>query len=377
MQCYHHLMTKVTNFFSKHALLFVVTFCLILFSPALRGFFSSDDWFIFRIAQIQNVKEFLNFFSFAHTEQYAGAYRPLSTSVFFWFFYQLFHLNPLPYFLFGLTLFSLTLITLYKLLTDLRFTRFVSLLAVFVYGISATNFTKLNFIGAYNEYFFALFILIALRLALKNHYLYLLFFVLALLSKETAIIFPGLLILTDWFTNRNPIRRFKFYLPTAIITVVYLYFRIFVFKSTEGDSYIFDPSLRKLANTLMWYFLWSLGTPEFLVDYVGSGLKVVPKFFLEFPVWSKLILFQLGLVFSIFTVAILTSFNHLRSTIKPYLFGIGFFIVSLLPVLFFPWHKFTHLLTLPLIGFTLILATAINNKKPSACSSFLLTCLSI
>lgn len=313
----------------------------------ITPFFSSDDWFHLRISDIHTFREFFNFFSFLPNAQSAAFYRPVSTQVFFSIFQKAFGLNPLPYYLFGFILFGLSIYLLYKFASTLTKN---APLVVFFYAFSVTNFTRLFFISAYQELFLVNFILLSLLTFRKKPLVAVISFILALLSKETAIVLPLLLLLTDWYQNKINLRRL---IPYIGILVPYLYLRLFVFHGSGGDSYIWDFSLIRAANTLFWYSLWSLGAPELLVDYVGSGLRILPRFFTDYPLWSKIILGSLAAVIINILLLLIKFGKKLGRTI---VFSAGFFIICLLPVIFLPWHKFTLELTLPLVGFAVFLS---------------------
>lgn len=356
-------MKKIRGFFKENLLFVIIGFCILIFLPVVSNFFSGDDWFHLRVIQINNIGQFLNFFSFFKTDQSIAFYRPLSTQVFFWSFYNIFKLNALPYYLFGLVLFGVILVNLYRFVKELNFSKNVALLSTFIYGVSASNFARINFISAFQELFLVLFILIAIRLYLRKNYFYILFFVLALLSKETAIVFLGLLVLCDWYRKQKIKTNLKQYLIVFLISIIYLFLRLVIFKGVAGDSYIWDFSIKKATNTLMWYVFWSFGAPEFLVDYVGSGLKVVPKFFTDIPFWSKIILTEFGAVLTIFFGVLVLNYKKIKRIKKSFILGIGIFLLSILPVLFLPWHKFTLELGLPLVGFSIIVSVLVLNKK--------------
>lgn len=351
------------KYIQTNLLFFVIGFCILLFLPALANFFSGDDWFHLRVIQISSLKEFINFFSFVKTDQSISFYRPVSTQVFFWTFYNIFKLNALAYFLFGLTIFGAILVNIYRLIKELRFSKEVAMVTTFVYGISASNFTRLNFISAFQELFLTLFVLIGIRLYLKKNYLYIVLFILALLSKETAVIFLGLIILADLYRKQITKYNLGQYLLIILLACFYLYGRVIIFKGVVGDSYIWDFSIKKTANTLMWYIFWAFGAPEFLVDYVGSGLKVVPKFFTDLPVWSKIILIEFGTLLTIFGGILVTNIKKINKIFTGLFLAGGFFLLSLLPVIFLPWHKFTHALALPMVGFSLMAAILLRDKK--------------
>jgi hypothetical protein len=147
-----------------------------------------------------------------------------------------------------------------------------------------------------------------------------------------------------------------------------LYFRLFHFGLAAGDSYIWNFSPAKTVNTLMWYVLWSFGAPELLVDYVGSGLKLVPRFFTDYVYWWRIIIFPL---FITLLSAVVLGFKKLyyhyqEKDLSPSVISLlklkAFFLITLLPVLFLPSHKFTLELGLPLVGFSLIIAWLLPKK---------------
>lgn len=325
---------------------------VLIYLPALTNFFSADDWFHLRITQVDALKQFFNFFSFTQNPQTASFYRPLSTQVFFFIFQSFFGLTAWPYYLFGLVLFGYTLYLVKKLSG--------SSLAVLIYGISVSNFTRLYFISAFQELFMVVFSLLTLINFKKKPGLSLLFFILALLSKETAIILPVLILLL----NHKSIKAspnsllFAFYI---LLSLSYLYFRLFHFGLADGVSYVWNFSLTKAANTLMWYILWSFGAPELLVDYVGSGFKLIPRFFIDYQYWWTFIVFPLVIII---TSLVFIFFKNVKKVGSRFWVFSAFFLVSILPFLFLPSHKFTLELGLPLVGFAIAFSVLLKSVKP-------------
>lgn len=330
----------------------IILLPLLLFSPSLFNYFSSDDWFHLRLAQIGSFAEFTNFFSFTHTPQSASFYRPLSTQVFFFAFQKLADLNAIYYHFFVLASFALLLYLIYQQGQALL-AKNTALLATFIYGLSVSNFTRLYFLSAYQEILMAIFVLLSLLTYKKKFWLSLVFFIAALMSKETAIVLPTLLLLI----HPKPLQKhFLFW----IISTIYLYLRFFVFKGLEGDSYLWDFSPLRAANTFFWYVLWSFGAPELLVDYIGSGLKPIARFYTDFPLWSYAILGTVSSTLLSFAVLFIKAKNKIN---KQTLIFSSWFIITLLPVLFLPWHKFTLELGLPLVGFSFLLAYFVSQNK--------------
>lgn len=358
----------------KFFLVLVIFGPLLLFYGGLTNFFFADDWFHLKLGQITSTTEFINFFSFTKSAQFAGSYRPLSTQTFFFLFQTLFGLNQVPYHLFVFIVFSLNLFLLYRVSLVLFQNTKLSLIAVFIYGVSATNFTRLYFLSAFQEILIVFFILGSVLAYLRSKFkLSVLLFICSLMSKETAIVLPGILLLVDWYRkNIN-----KKQLTTFIaITSVYILLRFVLIGGVEGESYIWDFSVKKIFNNFFWYSVWSLGTPEFLLDYVGSGLKVIPRFYSDFSAWAYPILLISSSAFVCFTFLVVTK---IKSTWRAVVLGSGIFAGALLPVVFLPWHKFSLELGIPMLGFSLMTASLLVKKSKLAyifVSVFLLTNIS-
>jgi len=331
----------------------------LVFLPALSVFFSSDDWFHLRVSHIDSLGQFLNFFSFEKTFQSISFYRPLTTQVFFFVFQRLFGLNPVPYHLFVLAVFLFSLYLVYKLAHKLLQNRWQANVTVLLYGFSVSNFTRLYFLSAFQEIGLVVFSLLSILSYLRSSrkpILAVLFFVLALLSKETAAVLPVILIALDYHSGRLNWRRT---LPFFLILAPYLYLRFSQFGAVSGESYVWDFSPVKIANTLMWYVLWSIGAPELLVDYIGSGLKPVPRLFIDFPVWSFIILSLLLMTTAFLTVMFV---KKIKSVDGQFILFAFLFIISLGPLLFLPQHKFSLELGLPLVWFSLATALFLPAK---------------
>lgn len=349
---------------------FLLLLPIILFLPSLSNFFSSDDWFHLRVSNISSFSEFINFFSFARTDQSISFYRPLSTQVFFFIFQKLFGLNPLPYHLFVLLIFGFSLFLLYRLSNQFLKDKNKALLTTIVYGFSVSNFTRIYFLSAFQEIALVFFSLLCILNYLKpttRHKLYsICFFALALLSKETAIVIPIILLVLDWSQKKINLNRL---IPFALILLPYLYLRLSIFGFPGGGNYRWDFSPTRAANTLMWYSLWSVGSPEFLVDYIGSGLRPIARFYTDFKnLWP----FILGLLLANLLALIYFLISNLNKIDRKFISFVLLFVISLIPVLFLPDHKFALELGLPLIWFSLAVTHLLPKKGKVAAGILLL-----
>lgn len=330
---------------------------ILFFTPSLVNYFSTDDWFHLRVSSINTLPEFFNFFSFTKTPQSIAFYRPLPTQVFFFVFQKTFGPNPLPFHLFVLICFGYSLYLINKLAKPLLNSRKKALLATLVYGFSVSNFTRLYFLSAFQEIALVIFSLLTISSYLDGKKIRsVLFFVMALMSKETAVVLPIVLFTIDWMGNQV---RLKKLFPFALVLLPYLYLHLFHFGGAGGETYIWNFAPQKVGNTLMWYSFWALGAPELLVDYIGSGLKPIPRFFTDYPNWWPVIL---GLLFINLAFLGYISFQKIKKINRKFIGCVILFVVSLLPVLFLPQHKFALELGMPLIWFALGVSLLLPKK---------------
>ena len=365
---------------------------LILYFSMFEQFFFADDWYHLRLVQINSVSQFINFFRFQPNPQQASFYRPIPTQFFFWVNYRLFGLNSVWWFISVYLVFVFTLWLLVKLAAKL--TSFAAAAAAgVVYLFSQTNFTRLYFLSAFQDLLMTFFSLASTWLFLKRRRprakaLSLICLILALMSKESAVAVPVLLGLmylfeharkeTKLFSVEFAKKTYKALWPYLLTVIVYLGLRLFVFgfSAASGSEYQLSLSPRLAVNTFGWYLSWSLGLAEGVVNYVAGGLKVLPRYQLDFPQWGQL---HLRLFLGLLTVLGLRALSfywtefrqqlpkinlnrHLRQHYWLY-GGLVWFIVSLLPILFFPNHKFALSLGLPLAGLALTIASLTQSKN--------------
>jgi 4-amino-4-deoxy-L-arabinose transferase-like glycosyltransferase len=330
----------------------------VIFYPSLFVFFTNDDFFFLKIAQAKSLGDFLNFFNLIKRPDGFGMYRPLTTQV----FYFLGGKNPLAMHIISFIFFFGIIYLVYKLALELFKNEKVALISAFLYGVSATHFGNLYYLATFQELGMTFFVLLSCLSFLKNkNLLSFIFFILAIMSKETAVITP-LLLLLIYFFQKNSRRKAPSFrklllclVPFVICIFAYLLIRFRWYGFPSGDSYVWNFSIIKAINTSFWYLLWSLNIPESLIDFVGPGLKINANLFLY---WGKeiipiLLLFcTQGILLAVVLVRALLekTKKEIEDRDLVSVFCISWFLISLLPVAFLPLHKFTFYLTLPLIG---------------------------
>lgn len=360
-------------------LLLIFLLIFLLFYPSLFTFFTHDDFFLLKISNIHSLKEFFTFFSLFKSPEGLGMYRPLSMQSFYFLAWKVFKLNPLGLHIISFLTFFILVYLVYDLSYILSGKIATSLITTFVYAVSSSHFAHLYFLGVYQELSMSVFFLLALIFSVrfwrqKRKRLYLLsflFFILSLLSKETATVLPLVLVIVYFYLGRlkkNSLLSLKHFLlslfPFILILSLYFYMRFSYYGFPKGDSYVWQISPR-ILNTLFWYFLWSFNIPEFVIDFVGPGLKInlVPLIYWR---WYLIpILFLVLLCFSFLAIALSKSVK-IRKIRMGIMFCLLWFLTTLLPVVFLPLHKFAYYLTLPLFSVAFgvsVLMSTLRNKR--------------
>lgn len=368
-------MTSVRSYLILTAIAF---FSGLTFSHYINVFFSADDFYnmylVFHSSWVDVVKAFL----FNRRPDYLF-YRPLSTQLYFFLVKRFFDLNPFGYHLLSGVIFSAIVFFVYKLIFVMTRDSRISLYSSFFYAFSASNFNRLAWVSQMQELIFTFLSLLTIFFWLlycnfkKTFHLICsgFFFILALASKESAVILPILLVVSYLFRikSKSYISLFKLILPFLIVSAVYVYLRFFVMGISLGSNYFTSYQPNKIINTLVWYGLWSLGLPELLVNfkYFSEGPYFLnPKIVNYLLTDMSDILINFGVLLFLIAIAtlvtvrsILQNYRLHRAVAGLVFFGLVWFIVALLPHIFSPFHKFPYELTLSLVGSCLAISVIV------------------
>lgn len=342
---------------------------LVLFWPSFTNFYSYDDFFHLKISNVSSFWEVLNFFNLIEAPSGWGFYRPITTQLFYFLGIKLFGADPFSLHVFSAGVYISLIFIIYKLIKLLAKNELVAGISTVIYSLSASHFAHFYFLGAFQEVLMTFFVIGSVLAFLKKKHLYsAIFMLLGLMSKETAVITPFLILVSHFYFNYRKKTDpklpglLKAMLPHGMLLISYIAMRVFFFGFATGDSYVWDISPR-IFNTLFWYTLWSFNLPETLVDFVGSGLKINPNLFLY---WGR----EFKVIFTLFTLLMVSMLINLPLLIKgkklkfeALIFSGAFFILGLGPVIFLPIHKFPYYLTLPAIGFSLALSEILHRSK--------------
>ncbi|EKD80136.1 MAG: hypothetical protein ACD_40C00193G0001 [uncultured bacterium] len=332
---------------SKIKILLLLTLATIIaYGASLKYGFSQDDWFHLTISQARNVGEFLNFFNPAGVSWIF--FRPLSTQLPYWIATSFFGLAIAPYFLHTLMLLIHVLNSYLVIKISRKYLhQHLPILLGFFYVISNIHFLSLFYIGAIQElistFFSLLTIFLFLRARRTSQITLAVLTVCALLSKELALRLPLILLFLAYLRERNLLRTLKAVSGPLLVTAAYLVLRLVIHTGGALEySLVLSPATA-LATT-MWYGLFALGFPEYLLRFGLSGGLIDFVGFTRDTGWISLPIF---LSATIFGFAILRQLFRRHSTHSLPILG----LLCLLPVIFLPTHRYPHYLDLSILFF--------------------------
>lgn len=256
---------------------------------------------------------------------------------------SLFGLRPFFFHLVSFFFFLGNLFLIFKIIEKLTKNKNLGFMAAFLYAINASNLGSLSYISVFEEIGMTFFFFLSFWFYLQGRRLAVSAFILALLSRENAMVLPIILLIYEFVLGK---REWKKTLPFWLVLATYALLRLVV---GLPDVSVYQPifALNKILNGYFWYFLWGIGLPEMLVDFIGPGFKINPNLFNWYQTEMIIILgaFLLFLVLTVVAISKLSKKNY-----KKEIFLAVWFLVTLLPVIFWPWHKFSYYLTVPLLG---------------------------
>lgn len=384
---------KVRNFFVAHKNI-VLIFLLIavpaaIYANSLKNSFVWDDvYLIVKNPFIKNCNFVSKIFTsdLFHTSSGKRAvvyYRPLQ-SLSLMFDYRLWHLNPIGYRITNILFHILNAILVFLLVNSIVENRKISLITSLLFVVHPVHVEAVTYISGRADPMAGFFLLSAFILfirytsypGLKRSFFYLgsiALFILALFSKETAIIFPLILISYDFaFPDRTAQINFRDkiryrHLSFLIVTVGYGLFRILVLNLNG-----------QIATAMRTGFIPRVLTScKVIVQYIGLffiplGLHMERKVPLIMSPAEPTFLSSLFLL-CIIAVVVFISYRYFR----PAFFGLAWFFLMLLPVssIIVPLkaRMAEHWLYLPSIGlfmaisiglFRIVRLTRLNVRGP-------------
>ncbi len=363
----------------KNKLLFFLSLAtLIAYGSSFKYGFSQDDWFHLSISQATTFTEFLNFFNPAQVSWIF--FRPLSTQVPYWLASSLFPLSSAPYFLHSLMLclhlanaYLATRIARPFLSDSLAFTLGI------IYAIAPLHFLSLFYIGAIQQLISTLFSLIAIHYFLiskaRSQWILGILTLSALLSKELALRLPLILLVLSYLKDHRIWPTIKRVIGPLVVTVLYFALRYFVGTHSASEYEVVLGIGTSLA-TLMWYGLFLLGFPESILGYGLARGRV--DFFSFFTQSGPLAWLIAGGSLLILVLAVSRLLTLIKSRAWSSLVILpALSVLSILPIIFLPTHRYPHYLDLALLGMGIWLLQGVTKITHLVKIGLTLVCLSM
>lgn len=347
----------------------LIALILFFFKNAFSIGFFKDDLYFLNLSQISSLSEFFGFFNPLSVR--GGGFRPVSTQLFY-FLINFLNLSHFQIHLIMFLVYILGLVFLFKSLLAITKNRNFAMITVWLYALSFIHVFQLYTACTFQEICLFTFLNLSFYYLLqKREKLSFLFFVLALASKEYAIFYPVLIWVI--FLGQNKIKNFsniqisKLYLIiitlSALILSLMLKYQLSDFAQNPLYTIRLEPRL--IINNLMWLFLWAIGFPYFMPDYLPSIFaKPLPDFYQALSTFEAKFYFypMLAYLFILGIVFIYLFFSQKKQRLTWLILGLfsfGFFVIFNLPTL--PTiHKTMIRLNLPLLFLLLFPATILT-----------------
>jgi hypothetical protein len=309
--------------------------------------FAQDDWYHLYQIQGKDFCQVLNYFNIFQNGKIEplNFYRPLATEFYFYLTFHLFNLNPLFYRLVNIFLF-LILVLLANKLTRKLIALKISFWSPFFYVFSLANFTLISYLAQASALILGIFTFASILAWLNKKRLFsLIFFVLALMSRESATIIPLAIILIELLLGKQHLKKTISLLSFHFCFLfIYLLTRTFIYGWPKDRHYyqisLFGPHVFK---NIFKYLQWNLNL---------SGLLVEKNLFS----WLNLLAFliMLGLI--------VKTFKKMKPA-KVIFFAAAWWLVFLSPVLFLADHRDPWNLIVANLGMAIIFSQVMIKLK--------------
>jgi len=327
-------------------------FLLAFYWRGLDCWFYQDDFGWLHLGPARSFTDFLHilFAPKAH-----GNMRPWSENLFFYGLKALFGVNPLPFRIVVFTTFVASLFLLNAIMRRLTSSAAASLAAQLCWLANPAVAAVLCWTCIYNQAQYVFFILLALLLLMQGRFVaQAVVFILGLGSLELVVMYPAIASLYALLYDRSKLRRT---LPLFAISAAFTALHFWIAPAPKTGPYALQFDTR-IVKTLATYTHMVLG-PERLMHFQWN-----------WPAWllpAGTALMALGVIAALWMSR------------RAGLFGLGFYLLLLVPVLPLPDHIMDYLLTGPSLGLAIVIGAALASKwrKTAAaiCLVFLAICL--
>ena len=276
---------RKNSFFYIYLFGFFILLTFLLYFPSLNNFFVLDDFIRLKAISAGSMSENFHFFPV-----------PL---IIYRIIYLIFGLNPVPVRILNIIINSLVCVLVYNLsfkifqkydkANNAQIIFLNAFLCSLLFAVHYIHVETIIYFSELHELLYTLFYVLGIisylkfseDSRLKNLFLLILFYLLSLLSKETAVSFLLLLFLGEIFLFKHKIQYFfRTFYPLLIITAGFILFRYFVFPSMEKLEYSFNiiviisESLKNIIFTFT-AFLASLDFSYIKNIYKGNNSNLI------------------------------------------------------------------------------------------------------
>jgi len=380
------------SFFKKIEFKFIILFFLlgavIYSNSAFNPFIWDDECLVVDNYLIKDWKYLGDIFKsdLTHGEvYYCRFFRPIQTIIYACIYHS-FGLNPFWYHFVSIFVFCLNASLVYFLIFYISKDKTTALLTSLFFIAHPIYTESVTYISGLADLLVGVFSILCLILFIKYkdytgskrgifYFSSILSFILALFSKEMAIVLPLILILYDFIFNKTQLSTFKNIIKRHslffLIAAIYIILRLTVLKFSDipaaTANFNFYARFLIFLNTVNTYFSLLL----FPVNLHMSRQYYLPKSFFDISTVGSFIAFIIAIAFTVY---------YWKKSKQIFFFSIWFF-VFLIPqsALFFPINAFMaeHFVYLPAICFFFILAKGlikICSKKALILISLLMIC---
>lgn len=361
-------MIKLKNFITTHFNLFVFLIITItIFSLYGKSLFFNYVYFDDDIL-ILNRHEYLSFSNIKNifTDSVFGTatdtfIRPL-LNISFLIDKYLYELNPQGYHFTNLLIHILSVFFIFLLLT-LRYEKIKTFFICLLFAVHPAIVQAVAWIPGRNDSLLALFVVLSfyffVRYLNENKKiffsLYLIFFIVSLLIKETAIIIPALCFMLLIY-KRNINKIFIFIVSCISIIILYLSYRNFIL-----GTQIFSGNFKELII-------------NFLISFPAITKYIANIFFpLKLSIFPMMIEINYLLCLATILTFILFFIKFKNYNIKIILFGFIWFFFFLFPTFLVSNNQFyDHRIYLPLIGILIVILEITNSHIKKSITTIIL-----
>lgn len=355
---------------TKYKFYLILTVITSLFyGGALKYGFSQDDWYFLSISRAHAFADVLNFFNPAAQSGFAF-FRPLGTQLYYYFATLIAGMEfaPILMHLFMILLQIASAILVYHLLLALKYPSFLAKCVAMIYASTSAVFLSLYYIAATQQLLATFFSLLSLYSFVQKKPLRVaLYWALALLSKETAIMTPVIAVLLTQLNKPNLsfLKHWRQFVPYVLVGLSYIALRLISPPAVQSEyHFVFGGNV---ISTLRWFLLFGYGTPEEWIRYgLAKGALNINGIVADYGLLGLLNL-SATIILLIIT---LYSFLKTGRTHRPWLYLTWWFL-GLAPILFLQNHRYPHYLDLSLIPLLLLTLDSIKRYQLAIVGVFL------